>query len=114
MNRKLDDYKMLIEKDILLLGYEALRYAIFEGEDNNRQEYQIRIEYVDGKYEVYKTRDRASIMGKYVFDDGYEAIHQFRVIMLLTVLSNRKAVYDGEKPVYDCSLWDEDWLKTAQ
>jgi hypothetical protein len=57
MASKLEEYKKLIEEDVSLLGYEELRYSIFEGEDNNKQDYQIRIEYVDEKYEVYLTAD---------------------------------------------------------
>jgi hypothetical protein len=36
--------------------------------DNNDEDYQIRIEYVDEKYEVYATADRASVTGKHIID----------------------------------------------
>ncbi|HCA4213767.1 TPA: hypothetical protein MPX23_002886, partial [Listeria monocytogenes] len=88
-------------------GYQELRYAIFEGEKNNRQEYQVRIEKNEAKFEVYMTADRASVMGKYEFEDIFQAFNQFLNIMQLTVLSNRKRVKDGELPEYFCPLWEK-------
>lgn len=46
MNRDLimEEYKKILEDDIQIWDYEDLRYSIFEGPENNRQEYQIRIE----------------------------------------------------------------------
>ncbi|HBI2132050.1 TPA: hypothetical protein KZH83_002911 [Listeria monocytogenes] len=89
------------------MGYQELRYAIFEGEKNNRQEYQVRIEKNEAKFEVYMTADRASVMGKYEFEDIFQAFNQFLNIMQLTVLSNRKRVKDGELPEYFCPLWEK-------
>ncbi|HAA1208112.1 TPA_asm: hypothetical protein GD607_15065, partial [Listeria monocytogenes] len=100
-------YKKILEEDIYLLGYQELRYAIFEGEKNNRQEYQVRIEKNEAKFEVYMTADRASVMGKYEFEDIFQAFNQFLNIMQLTVLSNRKRVKDGELPEYFCPLWEK-------
>ncbi|EAC2373768.1 hypothetical protein ARL60_14290, partial [Listeria monocytogenes] len=101
------EYKKILEEDIYLLGYQELRYAIFEGEKNNRQEYQVRIEKNEAKFEVYMTADRASVMGKYEFEDIFQAFNQFLNIMQLTVLSNRKRVKDGELPEYFCPLWEK-------
>ncbi|ENE8218657.1 hypothetical protein RE764_001742 [Listeria monocytogenes] len=106
MNYNLKEYKKILEEDIYLLGYQELRYAIFEGEKNNRQEYQVRVEKNEDKFEVYMTADRASVMGKYEFEDIFQAFNQFLNIMQLTVLSNRKRVKDGEPPEYSCPLWD--------
>ncbi|HFK6999111.1 TPA: Imm59 family immunity protein, partial [Listeria monocytogenes] len=103
----LKEYKKILEEDIYLLGYQELRYAIFEGEKNNRQEYQVRIEKNEAKFEVYMTADRASVMGKYEFEDIFQAFNQFLNIMQLTVLSNRKRVKDGELPEYFCPLWEK-------
>ncbi|HCJ4448559.1 TPA: hypothetical protein NR408_000539, partial [Listeria innocua] len=89
MSYDLMEYKKILEEDIYLLGYQELRYAIFEGEKNNRQEYQVRIEKNEAKFEVYMTADRASVMGKYEFEDVFQAFNQFLNIMQLTVLSNR-------------------------
>lgn len=61
---ELKKYKKIIEDAVDLLGYTPLRYAIFEGEKNNRIEYQVRIEYIENHYEVYTTGERASISGK--------------------------------------------------
>ncbi|EDO0850701.1 hypothetical protein FVB54_15090 [Listeria monocytogenes] len=107
MNYNLKEYKKILEEDIYLLGYQELRYAIFEGEKNNRQEYQVRIEKNEATFEVYMTADRASVMGKYEFEDIFQAFNQFLNIMQLTVLSNRKRVKDGELPEYFCPLWEK-------
>lgn len=53
------------------------------------------------------TADRASVMGKYEFEDIFQAFNQFLNIMQLTVLSNRKRVKDGELPEYFCPLWEK-------
>ncbi|MBF2519420.1 hypothetical protein IA940_05740 [Listeria marthii] len=106
MNFDLMEYKKILEEDIYLLGYQELRYAIFEGEKNNRQEYQVRIEKNEAKFEVYMTADRASVMGKYEFEDIFQAFNRFLNIMQLTVLSNRKRVKDREPPEYSCPLWN--------
>ncbi|EDO0053258.1 hypothetical protein GLX83_15365, partial [Listeria monocytogenes] len=73
MNYNLKEYKKILEEDIYLLGYQELRYAIFEGEKNNRQEYQVRVEKNEDKFEVYMTADRASVMGEYEFEDIFQA-----------------------------------------
>ncbi|EHV5825114.1 TPA: Imm59 family immunity protein, partial [Listeria innocua] len=75
MSYDLMEYKKILEEDIYLLGYQELRYAIFEGEKNNRQEYQVRIEKNEAKFEVYMTADRASVMGKYEFEDVFQAFN---------------------------------------
>ncbi|KRN57323.1 Imm59 family immunity protein [Carnobacterium divergens] len=111
MTKKLEQYRTLIEEDINLLGYEKLRYSIFAGEDINVQEYQVRIEFVDGKYEVYMTADRASIAGKHVFSDIFDAIDKFLNIMQGRILINRISVKNEENPEYDCSLWGKEWLE---
>ncbi|EAH1632071.1 hypothetical protein D4282_15550, partial [Listeria monocytogenes] len=69
MSYDLMEYKKILEEDIYLLGYQELRYAIFEGEKNNRQEYQVRVEKNEDKFEVYMTADRASVMGEHEFED---------------------------------------------
>ncbi|WP_167629777.1 Imm59 family immunity protein [Listeria valentina] len=107
MESKLQEYKEILENDVELLGYEALRYSIFEGTENNRQEYQIRVEKSNDKFEVYMTADRASVEGKYEFESFFDAMSKFLYLMQLTVLSNRRSVQKGEKPEYPCSLWDK-------
>ncbi|MBC2189193.1 Imm59 family immunity protein [Listeria booriae] len=108
MNRDLmEEYKKILEDDIQILDYEDLRYSIFEGPENDRQEYQIRIEKNGETFEVYMTADRAGVMGKYEFKDIFDAFHQFLSIMQDTILSNRKRVRDGDPPEYPCQLWDK-------
>ncbi|EUJ25648.1 hypothetical protein MFLO_15017 [Listeria floridensis FSL S10-1187] len=107
MINDLMEYKKVLEDDIKILGYNNLRYSIFEGAEKNREEYQIRIEKNNDKYEVYMTADRASVQGKYEFGDIFDAFDQFLNIMQYTVLSNRKRVMRGETPEYHCSLWDD-------
>ncbi|MBC6118212.1 Imm59 family immunity protein [Listeria innocua] len=106
MNFNLMEYKKILEEDIYLLGYQELRYAIFEGEKNNRQEYQVRIEKNEAKFEVYMTADRASVMGKHEFNNVFDAMDKFLNIMQSRILSNRRRVKDGEPPEYFCPLWE--------
>ncbi|EAD2801198.1 Imm59 family immunity protein [Listeria innocua] len=106
MSYDLMEYKKILEEDIYLLGYQELRYAIFEGEKNNRQEYQVRIEKNEAKFEVYMTADRASVMGKHEFNNVFDAMDKFLNIMQSRILSNRRRVKDGEPPEYSCPLWD--------
>ncbi|EAD5761926.1 hypothetical protein AABF57_001915 [Listeria monocytogenes] len=106
MSYDLMEYKKILEEDIYLLGYQELRYAIFEGEKNNRQEYQVRIEKNEAKFEVYMTADRASVMGKHEFNSVFDAMDKFLNIMQSRILSNRRRVKDGEPPEYSCPLWD--------
>lgn len=106
MDENLKEYKKLLEEDIKLLGYEELRYSIFAGEENNRQEYQVRIEKNQELFEVYMTAERASVANKYEYKDIFQAFNKFLNIMQLVVLSNRKSIRDGELPEYSCRLWD--------
>lgn len=111
MNAKLEEYKKSLEEDIALLGYEQLRYSIFADESSYNEEYQIIIKYVKNIYEVYATADRASIMGKYQYENIFDAFDKFLNLMQLTVLNNRTSVKRGDKPEYPCPLWDKEWLE---
>jgi hypothetical protein len=111
MNKKLDEYKKSLEEDISLLGYEQLRYSIFADESSYDEEYQIIIKYVKNIYEVYATADRASVMGKYQYENIFDAFDKFLNLMQLTVLNNRMRVKNGENPEYNCSLWGKEWLE---
>lgn len=106
MSNDLIEYKKILEEDIQLLGSQELRHAIFEGEHNNRQEYQVRIEKNQDKYEVYMTADRASVMGKHEYNNVFDAMDKFLIIMQSKILSNRRRVKEGEPPEYPCSLWN--------
>ncbi|MBC1473134.1 hypothetical protein HB852_00695 [Listeria grandensis] len=107
MNYNLDEIEVLLENDISLLGYEDLRYSLFAGEENYRDEYQVRIEYTNGKFEVYMTGERASVLGKSGFEDFWKAYKEFMYKLQLTVLSNREHIKSNEPPEYPCSLWDK-------
>ncbi|MBC6308723.1 hypothetical protein HCJ66_04050 [Listeria sp. FSL L7-1582] len=107
MNYDINEVKALLEDDIRLLGYETLRYSIFEGAENGREEYQLRMEKNEDCFEVYMTADRASVMGKYTFESPFDAMDQFLSIMQSRILTNRRRVRDGEPPEYSCSLWDK-------
>ncbi|MBC1486460.1 Imm59 family immunity protein [Listeria seeligeri] len=102
----LKEQKKIIEEIICSRGLAKLRYSIFEGEENKKEEYQVRIEYKESHYEVYTTHERASIVGKYKFDDYESAKNKFLRLLELMVISNRLAVQDGDSPNYPCSLWD--------
>ncbi|ECL0266114.1 hypothetical protein FKC55_09490 [Listeria monocytogenes] len=104
---ELKKYKKIIEDAVDLLGYTPLRYAIFEGEKNNRIEYQVRIEYIENHYEVYTTGESASISGKKQFENFFEAYHNFLFKLQLSILQNRRRVRDGEPPEYFCALWEK-------
>ncbi|HEM2375585.1 TPA: hypothetical protein U0330_003069, partial [Listeria monocytogenes] len=56
--------------------------------------------------EAYMTADRASVVGKYEFNNVFDAMDKFLHIMQSRVLSNRRRVKDGELPEYSCPLWD--------
>lgn len=103
---ELQEYKKILQENIYLLGYQELRYSIFAGEENNREEFQIRIEYKNSQFEVYVTADRASVRGKKVFNDFFDAEYAFLQKMQLAILINRKRVKDDEEPEYDCPLWN--------
>ncbi|MGJ8729287.1 Imm59 family immunity protein [Listeria aquatica] len=111
MNSKIEEYKEMIQHDIDLLGYTDLRYSLFAGRDNNRDEFQLRIEYLDDHFEVYMTADRASVQGKYEFETFFDAMSKFLYLMQLIVLSNRRSVQKGERPEYPCSLWDKEKIE---
>lgn len=102
---ELQEYKRILRENISLLGYQDLRYSMFEGEDNYRNEYQIRIEYINSKFEVYVTGERASVQGKSIYDDFFDAQYAFLQKMQLAILINRRRVKYGEEPEYNCSLW---------
>lgn len=105
MDNTLTEYKSILENDIKLLGYQQMRYSIFEGENQNLKEYQVRIEKTSSGYEVYTTADRASVTGKYDFTNIFEAMTKFLQLLQSMLLSNRRAVQQSKEPEYNCPLW---------
>ncbi|RDX00814.1 Imm59 family immunity protein [Listeria kieliensis] len=106
MNEEIKEYKERMEDTIELLDYKALRYSLFAGENKHREEYQIRIEYIDGFFEVYVTGERASVSGVNKFDEFSDARMEFLIKAQLMILRNRRRVRDEKPTDYSCPLWD--------
>ena len=89
------------------LGYESLRYSIFN--DHRPREWETRIEYNPELevYEVYSTMDRASTNGKDSYQKFQEARIRFIEILENVVFINRYYVDEGIGAEYSSPLWDE-------
>lgn len=95
------------------LGYESLRYSIFN--DHSPREWETRIEYNPELevYEVYSTMDRASTNGKDSYQNFQEAQSRFIEILKNVVFINRYYVDEGIGAEYSSPLWDkiDDWYR---
>lgn len=102
----LDKEKQELMEEIKLLGYESLRFSIFN--DHRPREWETRIEYNPELevYEVYSTMDRASKGGSFQFKRFEEAEEKFLKNLELTVFINKASVENGEIPEYSSPLWD--------
>lgn len=89
------------------LGYESLRYSIFN--DHGPREWETRIEYNPELevYEVYSTMDRASTNGKDSYQTFQEARIRFIEIFKNVVFINRYYVDEGIGAEYSSPLWDK-------
>ena len=89
------------------LGYESLRYSIFN--EHRPSEWETRIEYNPELevYEVYSTMERASTGSIFKFKTFEEAKEKFIHNLKLTVFINKTSVENGEVPEYSSSLWDK-------
>ena len=89
------------------LGYESLRYSIFN--DHSPREWETRIEYNPELevYEVYSTMDRASTNGKDSYQNFQEARSRFIEILENVVFINRYYVDEGIGAEYSSPLWDK-------
>ena len=89
------------------LGYESLRYSIFN--EYGPGEWEEVIEFDDSKqvYNVYATMDRASYNKKLEFDNFEAAKNKFLEKLDLTVEINKLFVENGEVPEYSSPLWDK-------
>ena len=89
------------------LGYESLRYSIFN--EHRPSEWETRIEYNPELelYEVYSTMDRASTGSIFKFKTFEEAKEKFIHNLKLTVFINKTSVENGEVPEYSSPLWDK-------
>ena len=92
------------------LGYESLRYSIFN--EHRPSEWETRIEYNSELelYEVYSTMDRASKGGIFKFKTFEEAKEKFIHNLKLTVFINKTSVENGEVPEYSSPLWDKSMM----
>ena len=89
------------------LGYESLRYSIFN--EYGPGEWEVVIDFDDSKqvYNVYATMDRASYNKKLEFDNFEAAKNKFLEKLDLTVEINKLFVENGEVPEYSSPLWDK-------
>ena len=89
------------------LGYESLRYSIFN--EHRPSEWETRIDYNPELelYEVYSTMDRASTGSIFKFKTFEEAKEKFIHNLKLTVFINKTSVENGESPEYSSPLWDK-------
>ena len=90
------------------LGYESLRYSIFN--EHRLSEWETRIDYNPELklYEVYSTMDRASTGSIFKFKTFEEAKERFIHNLKLTVFQNKTSVENGEVPEYSSPLWDKE------
>ena len=105
--KNLDKEKQELLSAIQDLGYESLRYSIFN--EYGPGEWEVVIEYDDFKqvYNVYATMDRASYNKKLEFENFEAAKNKFLEKLDLTVEINKLFVENGEPPEYS-PLWDKE------
>ena len=103
----LEKERLELLSDIHKLGYESLRYSIFN--DHGPREWETRIEYNPELevYEVYSTMDRASTNGKDSYQNFQEARIRFIEILKNVVFINRYYVDEGIGAEYSSPLWDK-------
>ena len=90
--KNLEEQKNELMSMITNLGYESLRFSIFN--DHRPGEWEVRIEF-DARskhYFVYATMDRASYNKKLEFDNFEDAKNKFIEKLDLTVKINRAAI----------------------
>ena len=101
----MDKEKQELMEEIKLLGFESLRYSIFN--DHRPREWETRIEYNPELevYEVYSTMDRASTNGKDSYKKFQEARIRFIEILENVISINRYYVDEGIGTEYSSPLW---------
>ena len=92
------------------LGYESLRFSIFN--DHSPREWETRIEYNPELevYEVYSTMDWASTNGKDSYQNFQEARSRFIEILENVISINRYYVDEGIGAEYSSPLWDKSMI----
>ncbi|MGT2965085.1 Imm59 family immunity protein [Streptococcus acidominimus] len=103
----LEKERLEILSDIRELGYESLRFSIFD--DHRPREWETRIEFNHDteEYEVYSTMDRASTNGKDLYPNFQEARARFIEILKNVVFINRYYGKEGMDIEYSSPLWDK-------
>ena len=104
--KNLDKEKQDLISAIQDLGYESLRYSIFN--EYGPGEWEVVIEYDDFKqvYNVYATMDRASKGGIFNYTDLSESKDKFLKFLGDTIFFNRYYVQEGMDKMYSSPLWD--------
>ena len=103
----LDKEKQELMEEIKLVGYESLRYSIFNVHGLSEWETRIEFNNETEKYEVYLTRDRAGKGKIFEYTDFKEAKEKFMELLEHTVSRNKYYVSNGWAPQYPSPLWDE-------
>ena len=105
--KKMELLRENILKEIKELGYESLRYSVFN--EHGLSEWETRIEFNNEteKYEVYLTRDRAGKGKIFEYTDFKEAKEKFMELLEHTVSRNKYYISNGWAPQYPSPLWDE-------
>ena len=103
----LDKEKQELMEEIKLLGYESLRYSVFN--EHGLSEWETRIEFNNEteKYEVYLTRDRVGKGKIFEYSNFKEAKAKFMELLEHTVSRNKYYISNGWAPQYPSPLWDE-------
>ena len=103
----LDKEKQELMEEIKLVGYESLRYSIFNVHGLSEWETRIEFNNETEKYEVYLTRDRAGKGKIFEYSNFKEAKEKFMELLEHTVSRNKYYVSNGWAPQYPSPLWDE-------
>ena len=105
--KKMELLRENILKEIKELGYESLRYSVFN--EHGLSEWETRIEFNNEteKYEVYLTRDRAEKGKIFEYTNFKEAKEKFMELLEHTVSRNKYYISNGWAPQYPSPLWDE-------
>ena len=103
----LDKEKQELMEEIKLVGYESLRYSVFN--EQGLSEWETRIEFNNEteKYEVYLTRDQSGKGKIFEYTDFKEAKEKFMELLEHTVSRNKYYISNGWAPQYPSPLWDD-------
>jgi hypothetical protein len=105
--KKMELLRENILKEIKELGYESLRYSVFN--EHGLSEWETRIEFNNEteKYEVYLTGERAGKGKIFEYTDFKEAKEKFMELLEHTVSRNKYYISNGWAPQYPSPLWDQ-------